>query len=33
MTTEATTDVGGGLAAAFIEDGDWISFNPTTSRT
>ena len=27
-TTEATTDVGGGLSAAFIEDGDWISFNP-----
>ena len=25
---EATTDVGGGRAAAFIEDGDWISFNP-----
>ena len=28
MTNEATTDVGGGNAAAFIEDGDWISFNP-----
>ena len=28
VTTEATTDVGGGLSAAFIEDGDWISFNP-----
>ncbi len=28
VTTETTTDVGGGLAAAFIEDGDWISFNP-----
>ena len=25
---EATTDVGAGNAAAFIEDGDWISFNP-----
>ena len=28
VTTETTTDVGGGLSAAFIEDGDWISFNP-----
>ncbi len=28
MPTEASTDVGGGNAAAFIEDGDWISFNP-----
>ena len=28
MTNEASTDVGGGNAAAFIEDGDWISFNP-----
>ena len=28
VATETTTDVGGGLAAAFIEDGDWISFNP-----
>ena len=26
--TETTTDVGGGPAAAFIEDGDWISFTP-----
>ena len=25
---EATTDVGAGNAAAFVEDGDWISFNP-----
>ncbi|MEZ0294463.1 MAG: ThuA domain-containing protein [Solirubrobacteraceae bacterium] len=25
---EATTDTGGGQAAAFIEDGDWISFTP-----
>ncbi|HEX6023292.1 MAG TPA: ThuA domain-containing protein, partial [Solirubrobacter sp.] len=25
---EDTTDVGGGSAAAFIEDGDWISFTP-----
>jgi cytochrome c len=25
---EATTDVGAGQSAAFIEDGDWISFNP-----
>ena len=28
VATEATTDVGGGNSAAFIEDGDWISFNP-----
>ena len=28
ITNEATTDVGGGNSAAFIEDGDWISFNP-----
>ena len=28
VVTEATTDVGGGLAAAFVEDGDWISFTP-----
>ena len=28
VVNEATTDVGGGNAAAFIEDGDWISFNP-----
>ena len=32
VTTETTTDVGGGLAAAFIEDGDWISFNPYEPR-
>ncbi len=25
---EATTDAGGGNAAAYIDDGDWISFNP-----
>ena len=28
VVNEASTDVGGGNAAAFIEDGDWISFNP-----
>ena len=28
VADEATTDVGGGNSAAFIEDGDWISFNP-----
>ncbi|MDA0137112.1 ThuA domain-containing protein [Solirubrobacter sp. CPCC 204708] len=28
VALEATTDVGGGNSAAFIEDGDWISFNP-----
>ena len=28
VVNEATTDVGGGNSAAFIEDGDWISFNP-----
>ena len=28
IVNETTTDVGGGSAAAFIEDGDWISFNP-----
>ncbi len=28
IANEATTDVGGGNSAAFIEDGDWISFNP-----
>src|SRR5918999_265853 len=28
IVNEAATDVGGGQSAAFIEDGDWISFNP-----
>ena len=28
VANEATTDVGGTSAAAFIEDGDWISFSP-----
>ena len=28
IVNEATTDVGGGQSAAFIEDGDWMSFNP-----
>ena len=28
VVNETTTDVGGGSAAAFVEDGDWISFNP-----
>ena len=28
VTNEATTDIGGGLAAAFIEDGDYIAFEP-----
>jgi cytochrome c len=28
IVNEATTDTGGGLSAAFVEDGDWISFNP-----